>query len=127
MELEDYITQLCQDYQISFYKEGEKFYLTIDEDLTFSLHKQITGIRIKATIATLPEKEEELVTRLLMRANLFGQGTGGGIIGLDKDGEHFTYRYEIPNDLSYKQFGETIEDASNWVKYWQRAISMLGA
>jgi hypothetical protein len=54
-----------------------------------------------------------------MKANLFGQGTLGAAIGLDPKQNILTLSLQLPYDMNYSHFKESVEDFTNIVDYWR--------
>lgn len=54
-----------------------------------------------------------------MKANLFGQGTLGAALGLEPEQNLLTLSLELPYDMDYRHFKESVEDFTNIVDYWK--------
>ena len=80
------------------------------------------GIYFQALIAPVPEKKQEELFMLLMKANFLGQGTGGSTLGLKEDESYLTLSLALPYDMNYKAFKEALEDFVNFVDYWKNQV-----
>ncbi len=54
-----------------------------------------------------------------MTANLFGRETGGGILGLDREGKKVTLLTFLSEGLSYRDFRDNLEDFLNYADAWK--------
>lgn len=88
-----------------------------------SLHP---GFYFTARLGSPPSQCEELYS-LLMFANLFGQGTGNAVIGLDEEGKTLILSLALPYQMPYTQFKEHVEEFVNHVDLWQKKISDASA
>ena len=61
-----------------------------------------------------------------MEANLFGQGTGGGVLGISPERQIFIFSKKILQDLNYQEFKEKIEEFVNYVEFWRLEIATYG-
>ena len=77
----------------------------------------------KLYILTCPLNKREEVFMYLMKANLLGQGTGGSIIGLDRDEKFLTLCLVLPYDMKYKVFKDALEDFTNYLDFWKNELS----
>ena len=94
--------------------------IPVDENLTIfvsDLHDM--GYRVHANIAELPDGDKESFYIKALRGNLFGDGTGGAVLGLEADGKTFVLIDILPKDIDYKNFAYALEDFCNWVEYWR--------
>ncbi len=73
-------------------------------------------------IGAYPTKNREDFLILVMRANFLGQGTGGSIIGVDKEEKFLTLSSPISYEIEFKPFRELIEDFLNFVEYWREEL-----
>jgi hypothetical protein len=55
-----------------------------------------------------------------MEANLFGMGTRGAAIGLNKEENLLTLSLELDYNSSYKDFKEKLEDFVSILDYWRK-------
>jgi hypothetical protein len=121
-----YIKQLVLELDIEENLEKDKL-----NQYTLSLSKylKIHAVTInecfyfKAKLGTIPGEKSEEFFKYVLLANLFGQGTGGGVIGLAEDGKILELSYFHEEKLSYKQFRDIIEEFVNWVDMWQKKVS----
>jgi hypothetical protein len=81
------------------------------------------GVFFSSLILPIPkEGSKEALFIYLMRANLMGQGTGGGAIGIDPTEKFFTFSQSLPFEMNYQVFKESLEDFLNYITYWQEEI-----
>ncbi len=84
------------------------------------------GLFLSAKILPVPKaKNKEALFIHLMKANLLGQGTGGGAIGIDEKEKFFTLSLTLPFEVDYKTFHESLEDFLNYVDYWKEEVVHL--
>ncbi|MCB1068228.1 MAG: type III secretion system chaperone [Simkania sp.] len=81
------------------------------------------GVFFSSLILPIPkEGSKESLFIYLMRANLMGQGTGGGAIGIDPTEKFFTFSQSLSFEMNYQVFKESLEDFLNYITYWQEEI-----
>lgn len=96
------------------------FAIPLDEELILivsSLPRD--GISLKCTLTKIPKKGGEEYVTALLRANLFGEGTDGAILGFDENGEYLTLCQEIDYDIDFPAFRNLIEDFMNSIDFWR--------
>jgi len=79
-------------------------------------------IEIFSELTACPELNLEELYSKLMTGNLFGEQTGGAVIGLNTSATNFVLRQEFPNSINYNEFYGHVEDFLNNVEYWQSVI-----
>lgn len=123
--VEQHLVRLVEELQLAMpSKDKNKVYkLVLGPKMAISLEEEEEGFTLFAQIAPLPMQKREELFILLMKANFLGQGTGGSVIGLDKDEKFLTLSSTIPYEVDYKGFKETIEDFANFVDYWRTEVS----
>ena len=122
--LAELLISLCNELDI------EKPEMTKEKTCTFNFQKNISifmgeienTIYIKSTIAPTPKENKEDLFITLMKANLLGDGTGGSVIGLEKDEKNLTLSYLFQYEVTYDEFKEKIEDFVNYLIYWREEI-----
>lgn len=80
------------------------------------------GLLFFGKLGPCPTKKREELFMFLMKANLLGQGTGGGTIGLDENENLLTLSFVLPYDINYKIFKESLEDFVNYLEYWKEEL-----
>jgi hypothetical protein len=122
--VEQYIQKLREELELPAQgpKEDRGFKLELGPEMSLFLKEQDPGISFFSTIGPLPEKKREELFILLMKANFLGQGTGGSVIGLDREEKLLTLSSNIPYDMNYKTFKESVEDFANFVDYWKKEL-----
>lgn len=116
------LTDLCEDLQIdpNLQKNESGFYLLpLNDSLQISVKSLDPGVFFFSPISPCPEAKREELFILLMKANLFGQGTFGSAIGLEPNQDHLTLSKAMPYEMDYRSFREEVEDFSNIVEYWR--------
>lgn len=102
--------------------EHGEYLLPLHPETTVLLKNLDPGAAFFSRIAAFPiEKKEELVIHL-MKANFLGQGTGGGVIGLDENEKFLTLSLAMPYEINYKAFRDSLEDFTNYLDYWRGEI-----
>ena len=121
--LEEHLEKLSKDVLGSLSKEKKKNIFTfsfLENILHFE--KIENGFYINSTISQIPEEKLEEFFIYVMKANFLGIGTGGNIIGLNKDEKYLTLSYNFFYEINYKEFKEFVEDFINYLVYWRKEI-----
>ncbi len=103
-------------------RREEAIVFTLRTDLLVKLFDIQPGIVMQGELATMPVHGQESLVLLLMRANLLGQGTGGGVLGLAPNLETVLLTSHFPYDMSYREFHAHFEDFANYMVYWREEI-----
>ena len=123
--LQKSIKTLCQDLNIKSVPklDEKKKELTLPFlDFKIIIKELKPGIYFKANICQLPLKKREDLLMRLMQANLIGQGTGGSVIGLDKQEKFLTLSLALAYELNYQDFKEALEDFVNYLAHWKEEV-----
>ncbi|MGL4348906.1 MAG: type III secretion system chaperone [Chlamydiales bacterium] len=123
--LEELIHNLLKDIELDI--EPSKmdpmgYKLDFAPDLSITVKATDPGYYIQTSIDRVPEYEVEILFITLMEANLFGQGTGRGVLGISLDGDLVLFSKKILQDLNYQDFKEKIEEFVNYVEFWRIEI-----
>lgn len=121
--LVSYVTQLSHDLEsvAPSADSSGSYTIVVGSNLAITLHAlNPIGFYFSSNIDTLPVTNLEDFYALIMHANLFGIGTGEGVIGLGKDGKMLTFTHISPYQLNYVEFKERVEDCVNYVDLWQK-------
>lgn len=124
--LERYLMQLSSDLGIDLppIKAGAAT-LKLNPELAITFRELDPGYFLYAPVTLCPKvKREELFT-LLMKANFLGQGTGGGVLGLDEQEKFLTLSLSLPYDMNYKSFKDMLSDFANYVDYWKDEVKRI--
>ena len=92
--------------------------LAIDEELIVTIADLPPGYSFHCNVGECPTKNAEDFLTKAMGANLFGQGTFDGILGLNNEGNTLTLAFERETKADYKKFQEDFEDFLNAADYW---------
>jgi len=125
MSVDSFVKELTKELDIEggVQQETEGVYtLFTEEGLQVTISDVDGGVGFHCAIAPYPEKDEERFLTEAMLANLFGQGTEGGILGLDEDGKILTLAIEHRRCDNYKAFQEHLEDFLNATDYWRDEV-----
>jgi len=121
----DYLKELCEDLNLDpNLKKTElgRFILPLVPSLSIEIKGLDPGVYFFSPIEPCPKiKREELFIQL-MKANLFGQGTLGAVLGLTPDENLLTLSSDFPYDMNYQAFKDSLEDFVNIVEYWKAEI-----
>lgn len=121
----DHLRELCLDLEMSpdlaKGATGASF-LPISDELSIQVKELSPGYALFAPIAPCPEVRKETLFILLMKGNLFAQGTMGAAIGLLPQERLLTLSRSMPYDMNYRDFKEAVEDFANVVDYWKGEI-----
>lgn len=118
----DYLKELCEDLNIHPDTTEGRNVLPLSEDLKIEMAPLDPGVLFYSPIGTCPETKREDFFILLMKANLFGQGTMGASLALNPEENLLTLSRDIPYDMKYGPFREAVEDFANMVDYWREEL-----
>ncbi len=122
MMLKQLVEQLKTEMQLDeelIANDNGSYSLILDPELPVTLDEsQEAGISLYAVLAPLPESCEKFLLKT-MTANLFGRETGGGILGLDREGKKVTLLTFLSEGLSYRDFRDNLEDFLNYADAWK--------
>jgi hypothetical protein len=123
--LEEHLTQLVENLALedALSKENKLYLLKLHKELIITFRELDPGCTFFATIGICPLNKQEELFIYLMKANLLGQGTGGSIIGLDRDEKFLTLCLVLPYDMKYKVFKDALEDFTNYLGFWKNELS----
>lgn len=122
----DYLKTLCEDLNLSTElekAENGSSLLPLNETLHIGVKSLDPGALLTSPICPCPEIKKEELLILLMKANLFGQGTMGAALGLDPSQNLLTLTLAIPYDMEYRHFRDSVEDFANIVDYWREEVA----
>lgn len=118
------VIQLSQDLEIDpqsvMTQEEGTFLLPIGDALKIKIKDLNPGVYLFSRICPCPKEKLEEFFIYLMKANLFGQGTFGSVIGLEE--EYLTLSSALPYDMNYRDFKETVEDFANTIDFWKEEV-----
>lgn len=119
--LQPLLAKLCKQLDIPLPSISEKktFTLPFQKDLFVSFEEQNENIFLKGNLFPCPQENREELFLYLMKANLFGQGTGNFTIGLDPDENFLTLSTSLPYEIKEQEFKEVTEDFVNFLLYWK--------
>lgn len=121
--LKEYMEQLSKDMEVEGgFKpsEGGNYTLRFGEDFTIDISEPTSGgISFTTNVAPCPRERQEAFFTSALLGNLFGQGTRGGILGLNEEGSLLTLTKTIEYNIDYKEFKNQFEDYINAVDFWR--------
>lgn len=124
MFIDDFAKQLSRELQLNpplVPDERGLFSLRVGSKLHVTLSPHEAGLAIAADVGRpLPENSErrEELFRWLLLANLLGQGTGRGMLGLDSKGERVQLVLALPYEIPYLECRQYFEEFLNFAEYW---------
>ena len=123
--LEECLIQLVENLALedALSKENKLYILKLHKELIITFRELDPGCTFFSTIGMCPLNKREEIFIYLMKANLLGQGTGGSIIGLDRDEKFLTLCLVLPYDMKYKVFKDALEDFTNYLDFWKNELS----
>lgn len=127
--LEELIHNLLKEIELSQKPskiDPNTYQVDLNPDLSITIKRIDPGYYLQAVISEVPDLEAEMLFISLMEANLFGQGTGGGVLGISPDGRTFLFSKKILQDINYQAFREKIEEFVNYVEFWRMEIANSG-
>lgn len=126
MHIEKLLENLAKSEKLKEMPEKNKdgiYQLKLPPNFQIGISQHELGIFLSSIIIPIPkEGGKEALYIYLMKANLIGQGTGGGAIGIDPTESYFTLSQTLPLEVSYPIFKETLEDFLNYIYYWKEEI-----
>ena len=126
MDVERLIETLVDELKLNEIPQKDKkgcFELKIHAFTPISIKELEPGVFFSAKIMELPkEGNKEALYIYLMKANLLGQGTGGGAIGIDASEKYLTLSQTLPFEVNYEVFHDTLEDFLNFIDYWKEEV-----
>lgn len=123
--LEELIHNLLKDIELDIKPsklDPLTYLIDLTPDLSITIKATDPGYYMQTAIHRVPEYGTEMLFITLMEANLLGQGTGGGILGISSDGDIFLLSKKLLQDLNYQEFKEKIEEFINYVEFWRMEI-----
>lgn len=124
--LKDLIDKLLIDLEMDRNEVAEeegRVTIDLDENLSVTFNElSPIGIGMFSKLGSCPEMQQEELFTTLMTSNLFGDQTGGAIIGLDSQGKTVTMRLDIPRQVTYAEFYGDVENFLNYVDFWQQEL-----
>ena len=120
--LENFIPKLAEDLKLnpaSLISATPGVYTLPLEGSSIDMAEIANGYQLKCNVAPFPTKNEEMFATQAMLANLFGQGTRGGILGLSPDGTLLTLTLHVDYPVDYRTFKESLEDFIAAIDVWR--------
>lgn len=124
--LEQHLLQLMQELKIEIpdLEETEGvFSMPIDYEREVTFTDLQPGVYFFAHLGPCPKEKREQLFSHMLHGNLFGQGTGGGVIGLDEKGEGVSLSLAMPWEMDYKEFRDALEEFINYIDFWTNELS----
>jgi hypothetical protein len=121
MQLNKYLDELAKEWEVKepFATQTPGVYaIPLEEGIKVMLTETFPGFQLSSNVIECPNKQEAFFTQALL-ANLFGQGTRGGVLGLKPDGKMVTITRVIQEDPNYKDFRNILEDFINSIDFWR--------
>lgn len=120
MTLSSLLEQLVQDLELPMpEKDARGRYQMVFEDQIVVFDESDVGLTIQAELGQCQGQNLETFFSDTLLANLFGQGTGGAILGLTPDGKSLTLSLTIEYNVEYKDFRDLLEDFLNAADVWR--------
>lgn len=123
--LEELIHNLLKDIELDIKPsklDSLTYRIDLAPDLSVTIKATDPGYYMQIGIDRVPERETETLFLTLMEANLLGQGTGGGVLGISPDENRIVLSRKILHDLTYREFKEKMEEFVNYVEFWRMEI-----
>lgn len=126
--LENLLDTLKNEFEKRFLTEKkahEQFKITISNGLEIEMTHEEDTFYFSSHLCALPENRREELFIYLMKANLFGEGTGGCVLGLTQDEKFLTLSYKTNSEINFKTFKEKFEDFLNYHLYWKEEVTQF--
>lgn len=124
MLIDTYAKQLGFDLGMEIPRDPTEeggYLLELKPGIRVEIRQEGAGFSMVSDVGVVAKSEERIEEMML--ANLLGQGTGGAVLGLDKQGREARLRKEMPWEMTYVEFKEAVEAFFNFAEYWKMKIS----
>lgn len=98
--------------------------LPIEADKDVMILDRGEGYSFQCLVGPCPEKNVEEFFMKILRANLFGKGTEGAVVGLDGEGKEVMVALDRNNKEDYRLFQADLEVFLSAVDYWKQALNV---
>lgn len=112
--------QLCQELEIDppLKPESAGKYIIPFENYSVNITAlPMEGVILNTNLGPFPANREEDFLEAMLSANLFGEFTRGGVLGLS-DESMMTLNQVVEKRLDYREFRNLVEDFLNTADYW---------
>ena len=126
--LENYVQKLWTELDLDGtpHREAGAFRVVLDEDVLIAIREAPEqGHYLEGQVCQIPEGDSSAIFAALMQANLFMEGTNGGGLGIDEDGQNLLLWKILSPNLNFSDFFDGVEDHYNWLRYWRDQIPEL--
>lgn len=127
--LAKFIQELVKDLEIpdSLATEMPGVYeFPINPNLSVILSEIPQGFTLRCVFADVPKTKEEFLYTQVLFANLYGLGSDGCVLGLDREGKKLTLHRVIDYNIDYKEFKDILEDFLNTAESWIDEVKAIG-
>lgn len=124
-EFTDKLTEALDLSELIHLNENQVYSFRVDDDLTIQYADLNPGIHLMAVLDEMPSVDKETFLMTLLRVNLFGKGTGSGVLGFDDRLNALTFSMAKPYALTYRHFKETLEDFINYVELFREELKKV--
>ena len=116
--LRQLMEQFAQEFD-ELPKDGSGNYLMeLEDGLIVVLKDTNPGISFFCEIGPVPATDLEQFYSLLMIGNVYGEGTGGAVLGLNDEGTLIVLNYDVDYTLDYREFLAIFEDFCAAAEAW---------
>lgn len=125
-EIQEYTDQIVEILNLEkgvYPDENKVFSLDLGQDLIVRYNDLHPGLYMVSYLGPLSEKNRETFLIALMHMNLFGNGTGKGVIGYDDEIKLLTFSQVVPYRLQFEEFKNALEDFINYVEFWKTELN----
>lgn len=121
--LEEFIEKICKKLKIEPVEViGKSVSLSINEEINVNIKELKKGFFFTSIIKACPGENREELFLKIMQENFALQRGGRSIIGLDKNEKNLTLSLNIPYEVNYKKFKESVEEFANYLLFWRKEI-----
>lgn len=99
--------------------EQQEAIVLLDPGLEITLKKSPDGLWLHTTLAVLPEKNRDEFLLHVMSCNLFGEETGGSVLGCDRQGKMLLLLRFILDGMDDEEFLLQVEEFANYADAWR--------
>jgi hypothetical protein len=125
-EIQEYTEKIIKILNLdqgAYPNENKMYSLDLGDDLVVNYGDLHPGVYMVSYLLPLDVKRREVFSVSLMHLNLFGNGTGGGVIGYDEETKLLTFSQAVPYRLQFEEFKNALEDFINYVEFWKTELT----
>lgn len=98
--------------------------IPLEDNLVVTLiEMEPEGLDLRCPVGPYPsENEADIIDKMLID-NLFGQGTGDAVLGMDEEGKQIVLARTVLRRIDYQEFKDILEDFLNTAEIWHEELT----